>query len=329
MKIAVLFGGHSMERDVSIASAAKVIPSLRASGHEVTAVDLATGLVPTTQEASILTTKVAPDLPDASARLVGVGFLQDLFSAEFQQFDLCFLAVHGGAGEDGTLQALLDAAGLAYTGSGHTASAVAMDKVLSKKLCRDDSIPTPKWLEGSRFDEEVVARELGWPVVVKPSREGSTVGLSVVNKAADFPSAVTHAQNFGPVLVEAFVPGRELTVGILQGQALAVGEIIPRHSDIFDYRSKYQPGGAEEIFPADVSAAVADRAQSLALAVHEVLGLGGYSRVDFRMDRNEELWCLEANTLPGLTEGSLLPKSAGAAGIPFAELLLRIIDSAA
>lgn len=327
MKIAVLFGGHSMERDVSIASAAKVIPSLRASGHDVTAVDLATGLVAASQEAAILTTRVAPDLPDASARLVGEGFLRDLFSTNFQSFDLCFLAVHGGAGEDGTLQALLDAAGLAYTGSSHTASAVAMDKILSKKLCRAHDIPTPDWLDSDLHDDTLVTQNLGWPVVVKPSREGSTVGLSVVHEQADFAAAVSHAETFGPVLVEQFIAGRELTVGILEGRALSVGEIIPRHSDIFDYQSKYQPGGADEIFPADVSASVAEQAQVLALAVHEVLGLGGYSRVDFRMDSNEALWCLEANTLPGLTQGSLLPKSAAAAGIPFDQLLLRIIDS--
>lgn len=316
-----------MERDVSIASAAKVIPSLRSSGLGVVAVDLATGVVPAEQEVNILKAQVAPDLPDASERLVGEGFLRDLFSSHFTRFDLCFLAVHGGAGEDGTLQALLDAAGMAYTGSSHTASAVAMDKVLSKKLCRDDAIPTPKWLEQTEIGIDRVAEELGWPVVVKPSREGSTVGLTVVKEPGGLADALRHARRFGPVLVEQYIAGRELTVGILQGKALAVGEIIPRHSEIFDYRSKYQPGGAEEIFPAQVSDSIAEHARSLALAVHHSLGLGGYSRVDFRMDEQEQLWCLEANTLPGLTQGSLLPKSAAAAGIEFDQLLLRIIDS--
>jgi D-alanine-D-alanine ligase len=169
-----------------------------------------------------------------------------------------------------------------------------------------------------------VERDFGWPVVVKPSKQGSTVGLSVVKAAREYEPAVKLARQYDDeVMIERFVPGRELTVGVLEGRALAVGEIIPRH-EIFDYECKYTPGMSQEIFPADLPPAVAADCARLSLLAHEALKLGGYSRVDFRLTAAGELFCLEVNTLPGMTATSLLPQAARAVGIDFPELCERI-----
>jgi D-alanine-D-alanine ligase len=250
--------------------------------------------------------------------LSGLGNLPAVRDAE-----VLFLALHGGRGEDGTLQAVLEVVGIPYTGSGPLGSAMAMDKDISKRLFRMAGIPTADWLMGPVTAAEA-GDALGWPVIVKPSKQGSTVGLTKVNAPQDFDEAVTLAARYDDeVMIEAFIPGRELTVGVLDDQPLAVGEIIPRH-EIFDYECKYSPGMAAEIFPADVSSDVAARSGQLSVTAHRVLKLGGYSRVDFRLTPAGELVCLEVNTLPGMTATSLLPQSARAVGIEFGELCERI-----
>jgi D-alanine-D-alanine ligase len=329
MKIAVLFGGTSEERDVSIASAAQIIPALRALGHEVFAVDTATGRLPPAEEGQLLTSGVAPEPPSSAAmrqmRGRAIAFAPSV--VDIRSADVVLLALHGGAGEDGRLQAMLDLAGIAYTGSNHIASAVAMDKDISKRLFRSVGVPTADWLMAP-VEVADVERALGWPVVVKPSKQGSTVGLSVVRKAADLSAAIHVANAFDDeVMVEKFIVGREFTVGILDGEALAVGEIIPP-GEVFDYQSKYQIGGAREIFPADLPAAESALLQHYALRAHQVLKLGAYSRVDFRRDEKGGFWCLEANSLPGMTATSLLPQAAKVSGISFAELLDRICKGA-
>jgi D-alanine-D-alanine ligase len=237
--------------------------------------------------------------------------------------DVLFLALHGGRGEDGTLQALLEIVGVPYTGSGRLGSAMAMDKDVSKRLFRLAGVPTADWFMAPISAAEAGNR-LGWPLVVKPSKQGSTVGLSVVKKESEFEAAIALARQYDDeVMVEQFVPGRELTVGVLEGKALAVGEIIPRH-EIFDYECKYTPGMSQEIFPADLPASVAAECGRLSLLAHHALKLGGYSRVDFRLTPRGEILCLEVNTLPGMTATSLLPQSARAAGIEFPELCDRI-----
>jgi D-alanine-D-alanine ligase len=328
MKIAVLFGGTSDERGVSIASAAQIIPALRNLGHDVFAVDTATGRLASTAEQQLLTSGVAPT-PPSSAEMARVrGHAIDFAAAtDIRAADVVFIALHGGAGEDGRLQAILDLAGVAYTGSNHIASAAAMDKDLAKRIFRSVNIPTADWLMTPVTAAEVDVA-LGWPVIVKPSKQGSTVGLTLVRNSSDLEAAIKRALEFDDeVMVERFIPGREFTVGILDGAALPVGEIFSP-GEVFDYKSKYQSGAAREVFPADLSGKEATQLQDYALRAHRVLKLGVYSRIDFRLDANGVFWCLEANSLPGMTATSLLPQAAQAAGFGFPELLERICQGA-
>lgn len=325
MKIAVLLGGTSEERDVSIASGAQVFRALRARGHEVVAVDTARGTLEGEDEERLLSSGVAPTPPgDEELRRLRAGSPMALAAnPALRESDVVFLALHGGSGEDGTLQAILDFGGITYTGSGQIGSAMAMDKDIAKRLFRLAEVPTAPWLM-TPTEPERAERELGYPLVVKPSKQGSTVGLSLVRRSEELQPALAEAARFDDeVMLERFVPGRELTVGVLAGEPLSVGEIIPR-GEIFDYESKYQSGGAREIFPADLSAELTERVRELGLRAHRALKLRDYSRVDFRLDPQGNLWCLEANTLPGMTSASLLPQSAAATGIDFQELCERI-----
>ena len=301
MKILVLLGGASAEREVSLASGARVAEALRAKGHEVTTAD------PGADPLAIL--------PQARAA------------------EVVWMALHGGAGEDGTIQALFDLAGVRYTGSGHLASALAMDKDLSKHLFRAAGVPTAEWRmvrtgdgtdwRAPAFTEEMIAA-LGLPLVVKPSKQGSTVGLTVVKAAEQLAPAVTEAfQHDDEVMLEAFVPGRELTVGVLDDAPMPVGEIIPKH-ELYDYECKYTPGMAEEIFPAAIPVAVRDAVQRQAMAAYRALKLAGCARIDFRLHPTDGLFCLEANTLPGMTGTSLVPQAAAAMGMDFPTLCERI-----
>ncbi|HEX9164559.1 MAG TPA: D-alanine--D-alanine ligase [Gemmatimonadales bacterium] len=330
MRITVLTGGTSAERDVAIASAVQVVRALRGRGHTVSVVDTARGLIPLADEPKLLSGEVGVAPPsndelvalERGVLLSGLGNIPALRDA-----DVLFLALHGGRGEDGTLQSVLEVVGIPYTGSGPLGSGLAMDKDVAKHLFRQAGVPTADWLMAPTT-AEVAGRTLGWPLIVKPSKQGSTVGLSKVENPGEYDAAVALAARYDDeVMIEAYVPGRELTVGVLGGAALAVGEIIPRH-EIFDYECKYSPGMAEEIFPADLPGPVAAEAQRLALLAHQALKLGGYSRVDFRLTPAGEMVCLEVNTLPGMTATSLLPQSAQAAGIEFGELCERICRAA-
>ena len=321
MKIAVLFGGTTAERDVSIASGTEVIKALREAGHEVVAVDTARGVLPPREEQQLLTSGVAAVAPElAELDLLATGDASALTNdPQFRDVEVVFLALHGGTGEGGQLQALLDLVGIPYTGSGMLGSAMAMDKDISKRLVGEAGVLTPDWLMAP-VDARLAVERLQLPLVVKPSKQGSSVGLTVVRRQDEVDDAVEEAFRFDDeVMLEQFIAGRELTVPILADAALPVGEIIPQH-DIFDYECKYQPGMSEEIFPAQLEPALAARAQELALKSHRALKLGGFSRVDFRLDDDGGLWFLEVNTLPGMTAASLFPKAARAAGISFPEL---------
>jgi D-alanine--D-alanine ligase len=301
MRITVLMGGDSSEREVSLATGKRVAAALRERGHEVFEAD------------------PAPD-PFKSLEVA-------------RGTDVTWLALHGGAGEDGTMQALLGLAGITYTGSGHLASALAMDKDLSKHLFRAAGVPTADWWmacadgdaawRGADYSGRVEAA-LGMPVIVKPSKQGSTVGLSLVKAPQALTEAIELAfKHDDEVMIESYVPGRELTVSMLGELVLPVGEIIPKH-EIYDYECKYVAGMAEEVFPADLPDAVRIEAQRLTVLAYHALKLEGCARIDFRLHPDGRLFCLEANTLPGMTATSLVPQAAQAAGITFPELCERI-----
>lgn len=329
MRVTVLMGGASDERDVSLATGAQVAAALREAGHQVVAWDTAAGRIDRAREAELREAGVAPKPPPTGLRdRLATGELHTLLNdPEAGGAEVYFLALHGGAGEDGTLQALLQAEGCVYTGSDRIGCLLAMDKDLSKRMMRDAGIPTPGWLVDPP-DAETVEAELGTPVVVKAAGGGSSLRLHLAHDGAELRAALADAEGFGDhVIAEAYIRGREFTVGIVGDEALPVGEIIPEH-ELFDYACKYQPGMAQEIFPAQVDAALAHRMRDLALEVHRVLRLRHYSRVDFMVDEAGGVWCLEANNLPGMTANSLLPRAARAAGIEFPELCHRIVELA-
>jgi len=330
MKITVLMGGTSAERDVSLASGLRVAEALRQRDHEVVTLDTARGTLTPKDEKQLLAkgnvVQREPPSQEELARMASETLPQMLRALpSLKEADVVFLGLHGGYGEDGTIQALLDMAGIRYTGSGHLASALAMDKDLSKHLFRRGGVQTADWVMARRdaTAEEQMGR-LTLPVVVKPSKQGSTVGLSVVKKREDLGAAIAEAYKYDDeVMIEQFVPGREFTVGILGDEALPVGEIIPKH-EIYDYECKYTVGMAEEVFPAQIPSDRAREVQELARKAFQALKLRGYARIDFRMTEEGGFFCLEANTLPGMTQTSLIPQGAAAAGISFPELCERI-----
>lgn len=330
MRVAVVLGGTNEERNVSLATGRAVVAALRQRGHEVVAVDPAHGAVLPEEEARMLGGAVGVDPPplDELARLgsssVGAALAE---LPAVRRADVVFLALHGEFGEDGTVQGLLDLAGVTYTGSGCLGSAVAFDKRISKELLAHEGVPTPAWTASSATPAEIV-EVLGLPLVVKPASGGSSVGLTVVRAAEQLEPALAVAARYDDdVLCEEFVPGRELTVAVLEGEALPPVEIIPSH-DIYDYECKYTSGMSRYEAPADLSPADTTRLQDLAVRAYAALRQTSYSRVDFKRRDDGSLRCLEANSLPGLTATSLVPKAAAAAGIEFPELCERIARSA-
>lgn len=327
MRITVLMGGTTAEREVSLASGREVIKALRSRGHDVLAIDTARGYLAPGDEDRLIPEHVGlepPRLEDLALMLRGelLPALGELPAV--RQTDVVFLALHGGPGEDGRVQALLELLGVPYTGSGPLASALAMDKELSKRLFEDVGVPTPPWLMAPVQGAEV-ERRLGFPAIVKPSKQGSTVGITVVQAPQELDAAVRLAYEFDDeVVIEKFIRGRELTVGILGERALPVVEILPKH-EIYDYDCKYTKGMSEYRVPAPLSEEESRTIRDLALRAHRALKLRGFSRIDFRMSPEGRFYCLEANSLPGLTQTSLLPKAAAAAGIPFPELCEQIV----
>lgn len=322
-------GGTSPEREVSLASGLAVVRALRERGHHVVAIDTARGVVPPDEEAELLPHGIharPPENVEARLRPEQLAEIPELRGA-----DVAFLALHGGAGEDGTLQALLELLGVPYTGSGPLGAALAMDKDVSKRLFRDAEIPTLPWrvVRGPdfRYDPEILEDVVGFPSVVKPANQGSSVGLTIVREPQELDSAIAEAARFDDeVMVERYLRGRELTVGILGDQALPLVEIRPKKG-IYDYESKYTPGMTEYLCPAPIEDEIAVQIQAYALRAFRVLKMRGFGRIDFIFGR-EQAYCLEANALPGLTATSLLPKAAAAAGLSFPELCERIIAEA-
>ncbi len=311
-KVAVLAGGSSFERQVSLRSGARVEDALERLGHEVVAIDAAADLIRRLRE----------EKPDAA-----------------------FVAMHGRDGEDGTIQELLEILGIPYTGSGVPACGRAMDKVLTKHLLAEHGVPTPEFFAfnqtafrelGAADALPAIEERLAFPIVVKPSSQGSALGIKFARTAADVPSALVAAFSYdAKVLLESYVDGRDLAVSVLDGPegpiALPVVEAAPvdgGEGDFYDFQARYEIGRTEFICPAELPPESTERAQQLALRTYELLGCYGFGRVDLMLDRDGELSVLEANTIPGLTETSLLPQAAEEAGIGFDDLVGRILESA-
>lgn len=334
MNIAVVCGGLSTERDVSISTGTNVAKALRERGHRVALVDLFLGAELSGREPLELFSaergddvfRVGESCPDLEAvrrqrggdTLLGPGVL-DLCRAA----DITFLALHGAEGENGKLQALLDLNGIPYTGSGYLGSAIAMDKDVSKSLLRDAGVPVPPGVCLRRGDS--VPASVGFPCVVKPCSGGSSIGTSIVRRPEELQSALAEAFSCDErVLVEQYISGRELTVGVMDGKAMAAIEIIPK-TGFYDYKNKYQAGFTREICPAPLSQEDTERIQRLAEQVYKALHLEAYGRADFLMDREGKIYCLEANTLPGMTPTSLIPQMAAAERMSYGELCEKII----
>ena len=332
MRIAVLCGGLSNERDVSISSGTGIVRALRSLGHRAVLIDLFLGCSDISDEMftseerddAFSVAEAAPDLAAVRAMrpdqgLIGPGVLDACRMA-----DIVFLAMHGEEGENGKLQALLDLNGVRYTGSGYLGSALAMNKSLTKAILAQAGIPVPKGITVNRGQEPY--EDPGFPCVVKPCSGGSSVGTSIVRSREEYAAALETAFKYeDSVIAEGFISGCELTVGVLDGKAMPVIEIIPKNG-FYDYKNKYQPGLTVELCPAPITAEETDRVQRLAERVYAALRLEAYGRVDFIMASDGVCYCLEANTLPGMTPTSLIPQMGAAMGLDYADLCQRLID---
>jgi D-alanine-D-alanine ligase len=301
-RVAVLKGGRSLERQVSLRSGARVEDALARLGHEVVAIDVGLDLIQRLRE-------TAPDT--------------------------AFIAMHGRDGEDGTVQELLEILDIPYTGSGVLACVRSMDKVLAKHLMVEHGIPTPDFYAFSvtAFRELGAGEALGaieerldFPIVVKPSSQGSALGIKFARTPADVPAALVAAFSYdSKVLLERHVEGRDLAVSILDGKPLPVVEAVPQGEEFYDFEARYEIGRTSFVCPAKLPGDLTERAQDLALRTYDLLGCSAFARVDLMLDAGGELTVLEANPIPGLTETSLLPQAAEAAGISFDELVSRIL----
>lgn len=302
MKVAVLKGGASLERQVSLRSGARIAEALRSGDHEVIEIDVDQGLV----------SNLRAERPDAA-----------------------FVALHGRGGEDGTVQELLEIAGIPYTGCGVLSSNLTMDKSLTKLLLQKHGVPTPRFVSfgesafkslGASDALDQIESLLGFPVVVKPARQGSALGVNFAADRSELPPAILSAFSYDEkLLIEQFVKGREIAVSVLDGVALPAVEVIVRGGDFYDFESRYEIGNTDYICPAELDEGVAGRVAELAVETFSILGCHGFARVDFMLPEDGEPQVLEVNSIPGLTQTSLMPMAAEAAGISFEQLAERLL----
>jgi D-alanine-D-alanine ligase len=339
MKIAVLAGGLSPEREVSLTSGSLIANALCECGHEVALADVYLGTGGKTPKElfsknggySHKVPEAPPDL-DALKKSAGIGdrLIGHGIAALVRAADVVFLAMHGGMGENGQLQAYLDCLGIKYTGSGFSSCLAAMDKNLSKVIFRAAGVPTADWIYCTAAESDSIADKIKFPCVIKPCSCGSSVGVTMVDSKEEFSAAISEAKKFeNKVIIEDKLFGREFSIGVLDGKALPPVEIRPLGEGFYDFTKKYQQGLTEEICPAPLTEAQNARLAHLAVTAHNALGLGDYSRIDFILDEEKgDFYCLEANTLPGMTPTSLLPQEAAAAGISYNELCDMIAKTA-
>ncbi|MBX7150211.1 D-alanine--D-alanine ligase [bacterium] len=333
MNLVIFAGGTSSERDVSLSSSSAVFKAMHDTGHSVTMIDTASGNL-ITPEMLAQIGSAPPDriaMEKAAEKQLAV-YSQLIDSDIVKKADAVFLGLHGGIGENGKLQSLLDLAKIRYTGSGVLASALAMNKVMSKRVFESIGVPTPQYLffKKDESHSKIITRietDFRFPLIVKPNEEGSTVGLSLVKEKSELTNAIHKAAQYSDILVEEYIAGRELTVAVVGGEALPVIEIIPQ-SGFYDYEHKYTKGKTQYVCPADISPNVADDARRFAKMAFDGINCQGYARIDFRLSPEEKLYCLEVNTLPGMTATSLVPKAAKAVGMEFDKLIEKIIQLA-
>jgi D-alanine-D-alanine ligase len=305
-RVAVLKGGSSLERQVSLKSGGRVEHALERLGHEVVPVDVGADLISRLRDA-------APDV--------------------------AFVAMHGRDGEDGTVQELLEILGIPYTGSGVLACSRTIDKVVTKLLLEEAGLPTPPFYSfnetaferlGAGQTLPAIEERLSFPIVVKPARGGSALGIKFASTAADVPGALVNAFSYDDrVLLERYVAGRDLAVSVVDGEALPVVEAVPVEEDFYDFEARYEIGRTQFVCPAELPEEVTARAQEIALAAYRLLGMYGFGRVDLMLEESSgELYVLEANAIPGLTETSLLPQAADAGGLGFDSVVARVLELA-
>lgn len=332
MNIAVLMGGISPERNVSLRSGVAVTKALRAKGHNVVALDPALGIDCLLDIDTLEIPNTFPT-PEELDQMSQRNIIDCINSSYFDNIDCAFIVLHGSCGEDGKVQGLLHLRGIKYTGSGVKASAVAMDKRTSKLLFNLAGVLTPHWVMVNPNDEKMFDRideirdNIGHEVVIKPNDGGSTIGLTIVRDGNidDIYNGIILAGKYSnEVMVEKYVEGRELTVTIIDNKAYPIIEIKPVDG-FYDYNNKYTKGKTEYICPAEIDEYSTEFIQNAALTAHRVVGCRGYSRIDFRLDEENLAHCLEVNTVPGFTELSLVPMSAKAAGVDFADLCEHLI----
>ena len=344
MKIDVMTGGLSTERDVSFKTGEMVTKALRENGHQVILLDVfmgysdkeedLTGIFDRAEAVSVKVAAIpetAPDLEkvkaqrkDQSDNFFGPNVIELCRMA-----DIVFMALHGENGENGKIQAAFDLFGIRYTGTGYLGSALAMNKGMAKQLFLENGIPTPRGTSLKRGEDaaKIEACGIHFPCVVKPCSGGSSIGVSIVHDKAEYERALKEAFRWeNELVIEEYVKGREFSVGVIDFQALPIIEIAPVEG-FYDYKNKYKAGSTVETCPAELSEQITKEMQGYAEKVAEVLGLNTYSRTDFLLDAEDHIFCLEANTLPGMTPTSLLPQEAKVTGVDFNQLCEKLIES--
>ena len=344
MKIVVLAWGLSTERDVSFKTGEMVTKALRENGHQVILLDVfmgysnkeedLTGIFDRAEAVSVKVAAIpetAPDLEkvkaqrkDQSDNFFGPNVIELCRMA-----DIVFMALHGENGENGKIQAAFDLFGIRYTGTGYLGSALAMNKGMAKQLFLENGIPTPRGTSLKRGEDAAKIETCGihFPCVVKPCSGGSSIGVSIVHDKAEYEQALKEAFRWeNELVIEEYVKGREFSVGVIDFQALPIIEIAPVEG-FYDYKNKYKAGSTVETCPAELSEQITKEMQGYAEKVAEVLGLNTYSRTDFLLDAEDHIFCLEANTLPGMTPTSLLPQEAKVTGVDFNQLCEKLIES--
>ena len=326
INVALLVGGTSPEREVSKNTGKSILKALHDLDYKVKVIDPAFGLNQPNEIEKFFEVK---DYTERTNR----NFVEAINSTMFDDVDFAFIALHGKWGEDGAIQSLLELRGIKYTGSKVLASSLAMDKSMAKVMFQHFDVDTPRWFVINKYDTDFeliktkIKKFFGYPCVIKPNDEGSTIGLTICRGDVEVSQAIIKAQQFSKkVLVEEYISGHELTVAVVDQRALPVLEIKPK-SGFYDYENKYTQGRTDYIVPAEIPQKVAEHLQHQALLAFNSLGCESYARIDFRVTNDFKSYCLEVNTLPGMTSTSLVPKMAKAAGISFEDLIDRIIKN--